>query len=354
MPRETAIPIDLELAILDILEDRERRGIPFYQHANQNPSLFGEPSSQLRRKSSQRFSRLKSASHEELSQRRTFVTQRFVVTATVPAEQTPPPVTMAQPYPDYTSSDWPIASGSSPAPAQRHSTSSGTAALLGGLQASNPYMIDLDQPHRNDYLVPLKGVEVEDAGGGIVGDKITVYLPVTDLKDKEEGRFKAKLSNDGRYFILNMPSVPDYFVRAKDIQRDAVTNPMFCEATDKTHRIMQTKLLTVSPDRPSERTIERKFEFPILPGNQKMTCNNNRFNVVESGDKTSLQMKEGFVINWTDMYDKKKKRLYQLLPYVYWEMAVDAQGKRTKEADQPSFDLATQLANFEVGDGASP
>jgi hypothetical protein len=177
------------------------------------------------------------------------------------------------------------------------------------------YQMNTDNPECNQGgLVPVIGREVEF--NKTIVSKLTIYLPITDLRDfTEKQRFKASLLENFDGVRITMPTMPSYLMQAEDIESlHAQEGTNKCWPTERSHKVLGVALEANE----SQQTKQVTYRFP-----DGMTCNNKLFNDDVGDDyklAANLRFKEVIIGKGAGGVDVK-----QLCPLVFWQIAIDSE-----------------------------
>jgi hypothetical protein len=191
------------------------------------------------------------------------------------------------------------------------------------------FRLNFDHPWKSpcNGMFAVKGVQWEDPRTMQVVDKLSLYKPIYDIKDFQEGRYSARLSSDGTGIYCVEPTIPHFLWTSKDrtsIQA-IVDGGDVCNVTDKSYKITTTRL----QENKEFRTTEVYYAFP-----KGVTCNNEHFNKDDKGMSppnpfhllTKMHLQQRVIGTSTDSGDD----IYDFMPFVVWKVAIDGLDARTQ------------------------
>jgi hypothetical protein len=188
-----------------------------------------------------------------------------------------------------------------------------------------------------EQIFALKSLDVQVKGSNselLAVTKITIYIPVFDMRDLQQGRYGATLSPDGSKIILKMPSIPFLFYHDA-IKFQAREKDRECAQTVTAHRKVVVKM-TADEGKRGIKTV-------VLCMNDDETVNNNHFN---EGKSDGLSLKPR-VFRAAQAWTHNGQRFQQEFTYITFEVAVDDSDEKldhmNKKVDELTGILLSKL-----------
>ncbi len=260
------LPHATETEIVKVLIDPQLKQVHFSEIAESRPHLFGENNSELRKRVRNRWYYLSRNQKALLKAKKRCFNDL----------ESPPPTnrSVSSPSPSTFPSPLPYSRLSFPSPQKM--TEPGP---------SHEYVLDIYRPWRNpENILVLIGerskVDAENAA-----TRINLYVPILDLVDFYQGRFKAYISPDDYGIIcLIKPSLPGYMVRRADtIQRSET------QAHHEQKIVEQHKVVAAScKKKGNESQLQYRLDLNLPNG---MTASNVAYNAKVSGLELNFRLR---------------------------------------------------------------
>jgi hypothetical protein len=199
------------------------------------------------------------------------------------------------------------------------------------------FQLNIQQPHCNQggiYPVLANEVKVDDE----LVSKMTLYLPINDLRDYNSGRFRAVLLRDYTGVAVTMPTVSRFLYENADaVQSNEAKGD---ERTKEAHQVQAVSLLG------NEMGQVKKVTYRF--SGESMTCNNKTFNDEATGDFNLVPKLR--VLNIETGKRADGKHIKQLFFYVFWEMAVDGETRRlaNKKSSNNADDIEKAMMGMNI------
>jgi hypothetical protein len=182
------------------------------------------------------------------------------------------------------------------------------------------YSLNLEHPERNQGgIFPVVARDIDSKSELI--DKLTLYLPILDIRDYKDHKYKAGLLGDFSGVVVKMPSVPNFLFGdvAQMHNLEAVSN--LCVPTQKAHKVHGYAINA------NELCQVKEITYKSPKG---MTCTNKHFNEKENGGCSLVNSLRLFkaVVGWDSTVNKEIK---QKIIFCYWQMPVDGETRRIEE-----------------------
>jgi hypothetical protein len=196
----------------------------------------------------------------------------------------------------------------------------------------------------------IKGVNFEDSKTKQVVDKLSIYMPIIDIKDYSEGRYSARLCQDGGGIIISEPTIPHFFWEDPDEIQSLVDGTNVCTVTRLAYRVIATRVQETKEIRTHE--VEYRFDKDI-------TCNNEFFNLDVNGGppNTPLKLIAKMVVQKRVLgVDSLGKDIVDYMPFVVWRMAIDGDevNRTSAKRNSPSAGLSDAFAKIGITIGTNP
>jgi hypothetical protein len=190
-----------------------------------------------------------------------------------------------------------------------------------------------ETPWKNDeqiFALRSLNVEVKVEQEEFTVTKITIYVPVFDVRDLQQGRYSASLSPDGGKIILKVPSVPFLFYQdAKKFQ--AREKDRVCEQTVTAHRKVVSKM--TADDKKGTKTLVLILD--------EETVNNSHFNEGKA-DELALVRR---VFRCAQRWKHNGEKFQQEFTYVTYEMVCDDSEEKLDHTSKGVDELAGILSS---------
>jgi hypothetical protein len=169
-----------------------------------------------------------------------------------------------------------------------------------------------------------------------VVSKLSLYLPINDIRDYTGGKYKAVLMRTMDGVIVTMPTVPSFLFNINNVKElhDLEEGKDVCPASERAHKIVATSIKANDAKQVKQVT----YQFPA-----SMTCNNKHWND-SAGDLKLwnnlrfLEVEVGKQADGTSMM--------QMMPLVYWSLVVDGETRRIETKTSPNgVDEITKAMN---------
>jgi hypothetical protein len=363
------LPDDIDKALLKSLLDKTERKLPFKRVCDERPDIFGAKGSELRKRVQKRRTCYLLSHPTAFAD---LATKLLGVSSLVDfpdlfEPRTPPhnsqfdtpPVTAPS---KLSSSAVAVATIKSPTPP----FSSATARRLvfpqegsamsedeGPLSDIQTYRLDFQKPWNSPChgMITIRGLQWEDPVTRQVVDKLSIYKPIYDIHDYREGRYLARLSQNGNAIIITEPVVPEYLWNEPEaIQKlvDGVGNEV-CHVTDKSYKITRTRFV----ENKEYRTFESRYLFP-----KDVTCNNEFFNNDANGAPPGSPYKlvTKMILQKRQLgIDGDNRPIFSFMPFIVWRMAIDGDDDRTsaKKREDPDSFLSDALSSLGINLGTN-
>lgn len=329
---KTPLPDLSEKALLHLLTNKVEHGLSFKKVCDQRRDVFGERSSQLRRKVQKRRAYLiQNPDILNEAVRKTFG-DRYVYKASSPERTTsaavisspplvsPPPRTIVSPPPIAMST--PSKKGSYKDPED--------------LKEVQMYFDSDFYKNENGLFVILGKEVVED---NTVMDRLTVLKPIWDLIDFDRGRYKARLTNDCGGIIIQEPIFASWMWNNPRKVMDLIDaeEEEACARTELAYKTMKTRV----NEKREYRIKETLYRFP-----EGITCNTDHFNKKNRGSSSLLLDCNIHIFEHTVGKTDENRDIIMYCPFVCWKMAVDGEGRRTAEDDEEVTATAAALSRI--------
>jgi hypothetical protein len=214
------------------------------------------------------------------------------------------------------------------------------------LTEEEEYDIDFEKPENNVYNISCHlGPNVKN--GGEILNTISIYLPVLDVRDYHNKKYKAVLLSDRTGIRVTIPTLPQYQVdHVEEIH--ALEGSGACESTLLMHTA-QAKAI-------KKRTI-RQTKHLILSFPFGMTCNNKHFNYKNSVDEeVKMKLKVTFRLLAVDSKkeDEETPKVHTKA-YVFWKIVIDGEKRYYEDSEEDSSeddfaDAELRMSNLSVRD----
>jgi hypothetical protein len=184
-----------------------------------------------------------------------------------------------------------------------------------------------------EQIFALKSLDVQVKGSNselLAVTKITIYIPVYDMRDLQQGRFSATLSPDGSKILLKMPSIPFLFYHDA-IKFQAREKDRECSQTVTAHRKVVVKMAADDG--------KRGIKTVVLCMNDNETVNNSHFN---EGKPDELSLKPR-VFRAAQAWTHNGQKFKQEFTYITFEMAVDDSDEKLDHMNKKVDDLTEIL-----------
>jgi hypothetical protein len=195
------------------------------------------------------------------------------------------------------------------------------------LRAETPWM-----NAENIFALKSVNVQVKIDGEEFTVTKITIYVPVYDMRDLQQGRYSASLSPDGSVIRLKLPSIPFLFYQdAKKFQ--AREKSRECKQTVTAHRKVVSKM--ISDEKKGVKTVSLMLDDESV--------NNSQFNEGKADELALVRRVRRCAQAWKHNGEK----FTQEFTYVTYEVVVDGTEEKldymNKAVDELSGILSSKL-----------
>jgi hypothetical protein len=342
------LPETTELELLKILSNPTLNKQRFYTLCDCNKAIFGEKSSELRRRVIARRNYLRSnpaalvKNLEEFAQFIAAAPESVVADSKLlsPSPHQHPP----SPSPFFYLQSSPFDSKRQP------STMSESKSLIGN---SSNHDISLTEPWMNGdsgvFALYAQGAKFDNAYKCM---RIDLYLPIVDVVDFHQGRYKVYMSEDYSTIEWMVPSIPGYFVRKHSYVQDSAGKDFEDPQVIDRHKEICTKFgkkAKDSTDYKNQHLLLHMKRLKLPPG---ITANNGKFNKGKEGtNELAMRLHRADVrkpMEIKDPNDATKTKNYFLdQSHFYGVVTFYVDGSKVQlEEEEASQSEADQLATL--------
>lgn len=337
----STLPEATELELLKILIDPQLKDQPFFTLCDRDKETFGEKNSNRRRRVKNRRDYLKRNPHILLQK-----VQELGHSLSSPSPPLPP-------IPDTPTSSNSVCHSTTPFQFESPGI---TSPVVSAKMSDDPPLIETTSEHVLNLMEPWKNAVINIMP--IIGERakfdsafvclrIDLYIPIMDVVDFYEGRYRVMLSEDYTTIEILIPAIAGFLYRKSNLITKLEEGEYKDQVMETKHKEISTKFATDPQTKVKKnQSLLRHLMKIKLPNGA--TANNSKFNTgMEGTNELNMRIRRANVrctVKLPDPFDKSKQKDQQIDQshffgvVSFWvdgtKVQVDEDSARRREVDQ--------------------